>query len=107
MEDLGQFLTSDLFQITNWRSSQLVTSVKVRRNSDSLTIQSSRRYPFRLEMRRQVEELFHVVADLPPHARSQYFEQNKVDLNTRKEVESLLAFDSGSTGSLEADIGLI
>ncbi|MEZ5355489.1 MAG: serine/threonine-protein kinase [Bryobacteraceae bacterium] len=53
----------------------------------------------------RVEELFHLVADLPPGARARYFADHGVDEQTRREVEALLAFDSHDTSALTLDIG--
>src|SRR5215471_5969205 len=58
-------------------------------------------------MKTRVEELFHAVADLPTEARAQYFAENEVDSKTRGEVESLVAFGSLSTTSLDEDIGSV
>ena len=55
-------------------------------------------------MRSQVQELFHAVADLSAESRVQFFTEHDIDLNTQREVEQLLAFDSAFTLSLERDI---
>src|SRR5215831_13405005 len=57
-------------------------------------------------MKPVVEQIFHAVADLSPEARTQYFSRHNVDQSTRHEVETLLAFDSCATESLERDIGV-
>ena len=58
-------------------------------------------------MMTSVEEVFHAVADLPAEARARYFDERAVDARTRQEVEALLAFDSGSSSSLDNDIGRV
>ena len=55
-------------------------------------------------MRSQVQELFHAVADLSAESRVQFFTEHDIDLNTQREVEQLLAFDSAFTLSLGRDI---
>jgi hypothetical protein len=57
-------------------------------------------------MNARVEELFHVVADLSPEARAQYFAEHHVDEQTRHEVEALLTFDSGASAFLLRDISV-
>jgi len=52
----------------------------------------------------RVEELFHEVADLSAEERAQYFIERDVDHDTRREVEALLAFDSGTSAFLLRDI---
>jgi hypothetical protein len=47
-------------------------------------------------MKPRVEELFHEVADLSPSARAKYFAEHEVDDEIRREVETLLAFESGA-----------
>lgn len=56
-------------------------------------------------MNSRIAELFHEVADLPPEARAEYFRQQGVDGITRREVEALVAFDSGSGTILAREIG--
>lgn len=56
-------------------------------------------------MNRRVQEVFHEVADLSPEARRKYFEEHGVEEETRKEVEGLLAFDSGASAFLLRDVG--
>jgi tetratricopeptide (TPR) repeat protein/predicted Ser/Thr protein kinase len=51
-------------------------------------------------MNAPVQELFHEVADLSPDARTRYFAEHDVDEETRREVEALLAFDSGASDFL-------
>src|SRR5579864_5323155 len=57
-------------------------------------------------MKARVEELFHEVADLSPSARAKYFAEHEVDDEIRREVEALLAFDSGATEFLQRDVSL-
>jgi tetratricopeptide (TPR) repeat protein/predicted Ser/Thr protein kinase len=57
------------------------------------------------QMNARVSDLFHELADLSPEARAQYFAAHEVDLETRSEVEDLLAFDSGSSALLHRDLG--
>src|SRR5262245_8884877 len=57
-------------------------------------------------MRAEVETLFHELADLSPDARTQYFVEHNVDEDTRREVEALLAFDSGASSFLVRDVGI-
>jgi tRNA A-37 threonylcarbamoyl transferase component Bud32/tetratricopeptide (TPR) repeat protein len=54
-----------------------------------------------------VEKIFHSVVDLSTQDRARYFAEHPIDENTRGEVERLLAFDSGATTMLEAEIGQI
>jgi tRNA A-37 threonylcarbamoyl transferase component Bud32/tetratricopeptide (TPR) repeat protein len=56
-------------------------------------------------MNRRVQEVFHEVVDLSPEARRKYFEEHGVEEEIRKEVEGLLAFDSGASAFLLRDIG--
>ncbi len=56
-------------------------------------------------MNARLEELSHQVADLAPEARARYFAEAQVDEETRREVESLLAFESGASERLMRDIG--
>ena len=60
-----------------------------------------------IERRVRLEKFFHHLADMPPGLRNQYFAEQNVDLETRREVESLLAFDSGSSTTLQRDIDQI
>jgi serine/threonine protein kinase len=55
-------------------------------------------------MRARVEELFHEVADLSADHRALYFEEHGVDAETRREVETLLKFDSTASISLDRNI---
>ena len=57
-------------------------------------------------MNARVEELFHEVADLSPEERIQYFGEHQVDQETRREVEALLAFDSGASEFLMRDVSM-
>src|SRR5262245_37371840 len=57
-------------------------------------------------MRVEVETLFHEVAELSPEARTQYFVEHNVDEDTRREVEALLAYDSGASSFLLRDVGI-
>ena len=56
-------------------------------------------------MRSRVEGLFHEVADLSAEGRARYFAEHDIDTKTRREVETLLAFDSSGSTSLESGIG--
>src|SRR5438309_1190767 len=56
-------------------------------------------------MRIQVQELFHEVADMSVEARARFFAERDVDLTTQREVEALVAFDSGASTALQKDIG--
>ncbi|HTB13079.1 MAG TPA: serine/threonine-protein kinase [Bryobacteraceae bacterium] len=53
----------------------------------------------------EVQKLFRDVADLDAEARSQYFADNGIDGNLRREVESLLRFDRGSSDHLKNVVG--
>src|SRR5689334_8388470 len=55
-------------------------------------------------MTNQGEQVFHEVADLSPAARRVYFADHAVGERTRGEVESLIAFDAGSSVALEDDL---
>jgi tRNA A-37 threonylcarbamoyl transferase component Bud32/tetratricopeptide (TPR) repeat protein len=55
-------------------------------------------------MRSVVEEVFNEVADLSVEARVRYFEERGINEETRREVESLLAFDTQSANSLDRNI---
>ena len=57
-------------------------------------------------MNARVEELFHELAEVLPETRTLYFAEHDVDENTRREVEKLLAFDSGASTSLQRNIGI-
>ena len=48
----------------------------------------------------ETEMIFHAVSDLTHEARGRYFEENNVTPAVRRDVESLLRFDSGATGFL-------
>ncbi len=52
-----------------------------------------------------VQKLFREVADLDAEARSQYFADNGIDGDLRREVESLLRFDRGSSDRLKNVVG--
>jgi serine/threonine protein kinase len=52
----------------------------------------------------RIESLFHDLADCTPEARDRYFDEHRVDVETRHEVEALLEFDSGSSAPLNRDI---
>jgi hypothetical protein len=52
-----------------------------------------------------VQKLFREVADLDAEARSQYFADNGIDADLRREVESLLRFDRGSSDHLKNVVG--
>jgi tetratricopeptide (TPR) repeat protein/predicted Ser/Thr protein kinase len=52
-------------------------------------------------LKREVESLFHELADLPPDQREKYLQSRHVSDEVRAEVEGLLRFDSGAEdGSL-------
>src|SRR5262249_86031 len=57
-------------------------------------------------MNARVEELFHEVVDLSADARARYFAERHIDDDTRREVEALLAFDSGASSFLLRDISI-
>src|SRR5262245_33953028 len=57
-------------------------------------------------MNAYVEELFHELVDLSAEARTRYFAEHDVEVATRREVEALLAFDSGASGYLLRDISI-
>jgi serine/threonine protein kinase/tetratricopeptide (TPR) repeat protein len=57
-------------------------------------------------MNERVQELFHLLADLSSEARTQYFAEHDVDFDTCREVEALLAFDSGASAFLLRDISV-
>ncbi len=52
----------------------------------------------------RIEELFHELADLSADERARYFVERDVDQDTRREVEALLACDSGTSAFLLRDI---
>jgi serine/threonine protein kinase len=52
-----------------------------------------------------VQMLFRAVADLNAGARSQYFEDHGIEGDLRREVESLLRFDEGSSDHLKNVVG--
>jgi serine/threonine protein kinase len=52
-----------------------------------------------------VQKLFREVADLNAEARSQYFEDHGIERDVRREVESLLRFDQGSSDHLKDVVG--
>src|SRR5580704_564949 len=52
-----------------------------------------------------VQRLFREVADLNAETRSQYFQDHQIDGELRREVESLLRFDHGSSDHLETVVG--
>ncbi|MFL6448184.1 MAG: protein kinase domain-containing protein [Bryobacteraceae bacterium] len=53
----------------------------------------------------RVEQIFHEVVDLPVESRAQYFIENRIEEQTRREVEGLIAFDSDTATSFSRDIG--
>jgi tetratricopeptide (TPR) repeat protein/predicted Ser/Thr protein kinase len=57
-------------------------------------------------MNARLEKVFHRVADLPATERAQYFAAHGIDEDTRREVESLLAFDRGASKFLVHDISV-
>ena len=57
-------------------------------------------------MNSRVKELFHELAELPEEARARYFAEHELDLETRREVEELLAFDSGASEFLIHDVSV-
>ena len=60
-----------------------------------------------IQMRTQVEELFHETADLTAEARARYFEEHGIGAPTRREIEALLAFDSASRTTLDRNVGQV
>lgn len=58
-------------------------------------------------MKAGIDEIFHEVADLSLEARNQYFRDHAIDAKMRSEVEALLLFDSGSSTTLQHDVGQI
>ena len=57
-------------------------------------------------MNERVKEVFHELADLPSEARARYFSEHPIDAETRKEVEEILAFDSGASAFLMRDVSM-
>ena len=55
----------------------------------------------------RVEEIFNHIAELSLDAQKRYFAQHEVEPTVQREVEALLAFDSGSSFSLEENISLV
>jgi len=56
-------------------------------------------------MRKRAIELFDEVADLTNGARARHFDRYRVNEDTRRDVEGLLAFDCPWTTSLQRDLG--
>src|SRR5262249_30842697 len=56
-------------------------------------------------MNDRVQDLFHEVADLAPESRARYFAERGIPPEAQREVEGLLAFDSGASAYLEQAIG--
>jgi serine/threonine protein kinase len=54
-----------------------------------------------------VEQIFDAVADLPAESRARYFVEHGIAAGTRKQVESLMVFDSRSSSTLESNISRI
>ena len=50
--------------------------------------------------------MFNELADLPEEARARYLSEHEVDAETRREVEELLAFDSGASAFLMHDVSV-
>jgi serine/threonine protein kinase len=57
-------------------------------------------------MKAEVENLFHALVDLSSEERSRYLTEHSVEAETRREVEQLLAFDTGASTLLERDVGI-
>ena len=57
-------------------------------------------------MRAEIEQLFHTLTDLSPDARAQYLAEHEIDSETRREVEALLAFDSGASAFLAREVSI-
>lgn len=57
-------------------------------------------------MRAEIEQLFHTLTDLSPNARAQYLAEHEIDGETRREVEALLAFDSGASAFLVREVSI-
>jgi len=55
-------------------------------------------------MNARLEQIFHDLADLPPDARSRYYERHAVHPTLQSEVEALLAFDANSALSFSTHI---
>src|SRR5579871_2253608 len=58
-------------------------------------------------MNARVKELFHELADLTPEARARYFAEHPVDIETRRQVDELLAFDAGASTFLMRSISVV
>jgi TolB-like protein len=58
-------------------------------------------------MRAEIEQLFHTLTDLSPDARAQYLAEHEIDGETRREVEALLAFDSGASAFLAREVSIV
>jgi len=56
-------------------------------------------------MELSVEELFHQVAHLSPEGRDLHFTKGSVELEMRREVEALVAFDADASRHLEEEVG--
>jgi tRNA A-37 threonylcarbamoyl transferase component Bud32/tetratricopeptide (TPR) repeat protein len=56
-------------------------------------------------MNDRVQDLFHEIADLPSESRARYFAERGIPPEAQREVEGLLAFDSGASAYLEQAIG--
>src|ERR1039457_529177 len=57
------------------------------------------------KLKREVESLFHELADLPSDQREAYLQSRQVSDEVRAEVEGLLRFDSGAgDGSLTGHV---
>jgi tetratricopeptide (TPR) repeat protein/predicted Ser/Thr protein kinase len=57
-------------------------------------------------MNAEVEKLFHALADLSSEERARYLTEHAVESETRREVEKLLAFDTGASTLLQHDVGI-
>src|SRR5436190_16188776 len=57
-------------------------------------------FPQSPELRSEVRELFHELADLSPAERERIFRERQTDPALRVEVESLLSFDSTTVQNL-------
>ncbi len=55
-------------------------------------------------MKAEVEKLFYALADLTSDERARYLTEHEAE--TRREVEQLLAFDTGAITLLEQDVGV-
>jgi hypothetical protein len=49
---------------------------------------------------------FHTLTDLSPDARAQYLAEHEINGETRREVEALLAFDSGASAFLAGEVSI-